>query len=249
MSFRVATYNIHKCKGMDGRVNVSRIAHVIDALDVDVIGLQECLLGQARDFAERLGEYELHFGETRLLNGLPYGNATLSRLPVRKTVRYEITHGQREARGVLRTDLEADEQMVCFMNLHLGTSYLERKVQADKLLSEDLLEDPAILKPRILAGDFNEWTRGKCSRMMELRFNCVDVRDAGRRRTYPGMMPVLTLDHIYFDRLLRLKQFRVVRSKESLMASDHLPMVAEFEFGGGTPSHTSHTGVKKRHPS
>ena len=52
----------------------------------------------------------------------------------------------------------------------------------------------------------------------------------GRRRTYPGFFPVLHLDHLYYDRALRLTAFRLHRSKLGVVASDHLPLVAEFEL-------------------
>ena len=61
-------------------------------------------------------------------------------------------------------------------------------------------------------------------------FESVDVRLLGRRRTYPGLFPVFHLDHFYFDPALRLRAFRLHRTKLSLVASDHLPLVAEFEL-------------------
>lgn len=41
---RVATYNIHKCVGMDRRRSVERIARVIDEMDADVVALQEVVI-------------------------------------------------------------------------------------------------------------------------------------------------------------------------------------------------------------
>ena len=40
---RVATYNIHKCRGLDRRTSAERIAAVIAELDADVVALQEVL--------------------------------------------------------------------------------------------------------------------------------------------------------------------------------------------------------------
>jgi endonuclease/exonuclease/phosphatase family metal-dependent hydrolase len=39
------------------------------------------------------------------------------------------------------------------------------------------------------------------------------------------------LDHMYFDRALALEQFSLHRSRMALMASDHLPLLAEFRVG------------------
>ena len=42
-TLRVATYNIHRCRGLDGRTNPARIAEVIRAIEPDVIALQEVI--------------------------------------------------------------------------------------------------------------------------------------------------------------------------------------------------------------
>lgn len=49
-------------------------------------------------------------------------------------------------------------------------------------------------------------------------------------RTYPGSLPFLHLDHFYYDERLKLEHFAVVRSRKALVASDHLPMLAEFSL-------------------
>jgi endonuclease/exonuclease/phosphatase family metal-dependent hydrolase len=49
-----------------------------------------------------------------------------------------------------------------------------------------------------------------------------------RTRSYPGVLPFLHLDHIYFDPELRLQRFTLHRSRRSLIASDHLPLIADF---------------------
>jgi len=51
-----------------------------------------------------------------------------------------------------------------------------------------------------------------------------------RMRSYPGVLPVLHLDHIYYDAELKLRSFELHRSRKSLVASDHLPLVARFEL-------------------
>jgi len=49
-------------------------------------------------------------------------------------------------------------------------------------------------------------------------------------RTYPGIPPLLHLDHFYYDPQLTLASFRLHRSPIALLASDHLPLVADFEW-------------------
>src|SRR5882757_8245397 len=117
---RVATYNVHKCRGLDRRISPERIAEVIGELDADIVAIQEILdvrngrpqFDQARRVRSRLGEYKFCFGENRQLHGGAYGNITLSRFPVRICQNYDLTWRHRERRGCLRTDIEVRENTI-----------------------------------------------------------------------------------------------------------------------------------------
>ena len=130
---RVATYNIHKCQGLDRRTSAERIAAVIAELDADVVALQEVLdvqngrpeYDQARQINNKLRGYERCFGENRRLHGGLYGNMTLSRFPVQVCQNYDVTWRNRERRGCLRTDVLLGKDAVLHVfNVHLGTSYM-----------------------------------------------------------------------------------------------------------------------------
>jgi endonuclease/exonuclease/phosphatase family metal-dependent hydrolase len=219
---------------MDRRVDLERIACVIESLDADIIAIQEILHGdgnnsQARFLSERL-RYQFSFGENRAHRGVPYGNATLSRLPITLEKNYDITRQGRERRGCLRTDIRlANKSVLHVFNVHLGTSYFERPHQARLLLGDALLKTASLAGPRVVIGDFNEWTRGIASALMHEQFASVDSKLL--KKTFPGLVPLFRLDHFYFDRHLKLKDFAVVRTKLTKMASDHLPLVADFRIG------------------
>ncbi|MBD0326523.1 MAG: endonuclease/exonuclease/phosphatase family protein [Pyrinomonadaceae bacterium] len=236
---RIVTYNVHKCRGLDRRVRPERIARVLRETKADVVALQEVLSvegrererHQARFLAEELGmHYEI--GENRRLNGGAYGNVTLSRLPFLAAHNYDITWSGRERRGCLRVDVRLDERRVLHVfNVHLGTAFLERRHQARSLLSVDILNQRLTTGPRIVLGDFNEWTRGLASRLLAEHFESADVRHHLRRgRTYPGLLPFLHLDHIYYDQPLVLERLTLHRSRTALLASDHLPLIADFSL-------------------
>ena len=234
---RVATYNIHKCVGLDRRLRPARVASVLREIDADVIALQEVVsikggareLDQARFLAEELG-YECQLGENRKHRGGAYGNAVLSRLPVRGAVNHDITWRWCEPRGALRVDLEAGAgRLLHLFNVHLGTAYIERRHQARQLTGERILGSAELTGARVVLGDFNEWTRGLATRLLAGQLESADVRTHLRRaRTYPGPLPLVHLDHIYFDPALELEQLTLHKSLTALVASDHLPLVADF---------------------
>ncbi|HEV2802479.1 MAG TPA: endonuclease/exonuclease/phosphatase family protein [Pyrinomonadaceae bacterium] len=236
---RIVTYNVHKCRGLDRRVRPARIASVLRELDADIIALQEVLsvggaareMDQARFIAEELG-YDYCIGENRRLSGGAYGNVILSRLPWRHVHNYDITWRGRERRGCLRVDIETGEggQLLHLFNVHLGTAYIERRHQARQLVGERILGNAELTGARIILGDFNEWTKGLATRLLTEQLQSADVRTHLRSpRTYPGPLPLVHLDHIYFDPALELRQLTLHKSLTALVASDHLPLVADFD--------------------
>jgi endonuclease/exonuclease/phosphatase family metal-dependent hydrolase len=229
--FRVATYNIHKSRGIDWRTQPGRILHVLREIDADLIALQEIFDNQHAFLAEHLQLNEV-FGSARELNGMHYGNAILSRFPITETTNHDITVAGREPRRCLQANIELSA--VCalhFFALHLGTSFFERRHQARLLLSSQVLEQSNLSAPRLVVGDFNEWTRGQATSMLSQRLQSADVHaHLKRRRTYPGILPFWHLDHVYYDQQLILTSMQLHKSKTALAASDHLPLVGDFEL-------------------
>jgi endonuclease/exonuclease/phosphatase family metal-dependent hydrolase len=239
---RVATYNIHKGRGLDRRVRIGRITEVLREIDGDIIALQEVLSiegkkpedHQAGFIAHELG-FHYRIGETRRLYGGAYGNVTLSRFPFIHTHSYDISQPGREERGCLRTDLQiASSRVLQVYNLHLGTSYRERGYQARTLFDSGILKPLSGRGLRIILGDFNEWISGPTSRLLKDHFKSVPVRPLfGRSRTYPGFLPLVHLDHIYFDEGMDVAKVMVHRSRKALVASDHLPIIVDFSVHSG----------------
>jgi endonuclease/exonuclease/phosphatase family metal-dependent hydrolase len=224
---RICTYNVHKCKGMDWRVRPARIAHVAAHLRADILATQEILLSQAVEISERI-EVPFTFGCAREHGREPYGNAVFSRLPVVSQKSYDLTVRGREQRQCLRVSFQlASGTTAHFFAVHLGTSFAERREQARRLLSREVLLCDETRSQRIIAGDFNEWTRGLATRMLSQHFESADiVMHLRRRRTYPGLFPFMHLDHVYYDPEFKLREMHLYRTRLALLASDHLPLVA-----------------------
>lgn len=234
---RITTYNIHKCRGMDGRIRPARIAAVLRDIDADVIALQEVVridepnpeADQMLYLAKELKMPHHAFGKNRKWRHGEYGNAVLSRVPISHAENFNLTWKKLESRGCQRVDLSWHGAPLHIFNAHLGTAFMERRWQAQQLLSKECVRNPALNGPRIVLGDFNEWTRGLCTRMLSGELVCVDLKPVlWRPRSYPGVFPLLHLDQIYFDRVLQLRHFTLHRNRAALIASDHLPLSADF---------------------
>jgi endonuclease/exonuclease/phosphatase family metal-dependent hydrolase len=236
--FRIATYNIHKGQGLDGRVRIERIARVLAEIDADIVALQEVVSHeglsiqdhQASYLADRFGYFHA-IGETRKHRGGVYGNVTLSRWGFELIRHVDLSVPGREERGVLRTDVRIGPHLLHIFNAHLGTAYRERRTQAVRLIDESLLRAIDISGPRIVLGDFNEWTHGLVTRTLSAEFHLTDLRNhIHRTRAYPSILPLLNLDHIYFDHQLKIHKALFHRNRLSLIASDHLPLIADLMF-------------------
>lgn len=234
--FRIATYNLHKCKGIDWRVSPQRIADVMHEIEADIVAAQEVLYPQAEVISNRVA-LPFSFGAARQHEGKPYGNAVFTRFPVVASENYELTVRAREPRQCLRVSVSLeDRNPLHFFAVHLGTSFLERREQARHFLSREILERSDVKGARIVAGDFNEWTRGLATRMLSQHLQSADIAmHLKRRSTYPGVLPFMHLDHIYYDPAFYLGEMHLHRTRLALLASDHLPLIADFETTGSAP--------------
>ncbi len=246
--FRIASYNTHKCRGIHGTISPERVIRVIEELDADILCLQEIVdahggtgkFDQARRIADALPDLNVAFGETRPLHGGRYGNMLMTRFPIHQTRSHNITKSTREERGVLQCSIEVGPALnVNVFNVHLGTGYLERRRQIEVLIGPDILSQPKLSGPRIVIGDFNEWTRGITTRLLQQSFKSDrPIRNRHSARTFPGVLPMLSLDHCYYEAPLEMESTKIWRSRRAMIASDHLPLIADFRL----PEHPDANG-------
>ena len=233
---RIATYNIHRCRGMDRRTLPGRIAEVIREMDADVVALQEVVgagpsgAGQAEEIGAAVGMgWMMH--SVRQLRGHAFGNVVLSRHPIVHHGHYELTWRTCEERACQRVDVDLGAGCPLHVyNVHLGTAVLERRYQAGRLAA--FVHDHRIKGPKVILGDFNEWMKGLATKTLSSLFKSIDiVEHLRRRRTYPGLFPLLHLDHIYYEGDVTVRNLQLVRTRKALIASDHLPLVADLRIG------------------
>jgi endonuclease/exonuclease/phosphatase family metal-dependent hydrolase len=232
---RVVTYNIHRSRGMDRRTRPDRIAAVLRAIGADIVALQE-VVGAGPSGISHIEEIGAALGmgwvlaPVRQLRGHQFGNAVLSRFPILDHAQHDLSWKTCEERGLQRADVAIDGHTLHVYNVHLGTAILERRYQAERLAT--LVAEKPAGGAKILLGDFNEWMRGLTTRLLSSKLKSVDLTTyLTRRRTYPGFFPILHLDHIYYAGKLDIVHVELARTRLSLVASDHLPLIADIRVG------------------
>ncbi|MBN9458410.1 MAG: endonuclease/exonuclease/phosphatase family protein [Bosea sp.] len=224
----VASYNVHKCVGVDGRFDPERIARVIAEIGADVVALQEA----DKRFGERHGLLDLAWleQETGLLP-VPLGNATrahgwhgnvvLFRRGVVRDV-HQVTLPGLEPRGALVVDLDLEDGAALrIVAAHLGLLRRSRSQQARRLIE---IMQSREERPTLLLGDLNEWRLGERSSLNELvpAFHTLPVPVP----SFPSGLPLLALDRIIANRPEILSDVEVHDTPLARTASDHLPIKA-----------------------
>ncbi len=219
----VASYNIHKARGLDRRVDLMRIAAVLAELDADLIGVQEIYAPQAEALARELG-FHYRMGVTSHRADGAYGNAVFTRLAIRSAHAFDLTRHRREPRGGLRVDISLEGHVLHLFNVHFGLSRRERAEQVEVLVRTHVLRE-GVTGARVVVGDLNEWFPGAVGRALRR-----ELSGPRARRTHPSPLPLFALDRIYWDRHLHGERFHVHRSSLARVASDHLPVVARLQL-------------------
>lgn len=226
---QVATYNVHRWTGMNGRrtPDPARAGFVISELDADVIALQEVLRPNDEEcplsaIADALGLH-LTFAVTRQHRLGQLGNAILSRFPMTAISVIDISFSRLERRGALAVQFDGSAGPLTVVATHLSLVDRTRQRQVKSLLQHPHLH----AGPAVLLGDMNAWRQ--CKATQELN----DVMERHHNRnwpsTFPAPAPVLALDRVYAHRA-KVLSVEAHDTPASRRASDHLPVVARLEL-------------------
>lgn len=228
MSVQVASWNIHRCFGTDGIYSPERVLDVAIALDADILGLQEVdmrLLVDGRTqldfFAQSLFMHAIAGPNLKGRRG-KFGNALLSRWPVRQFKLLDLSVRHFEPRGAIiaRLDVGFDLRVVV---THLGLNMAERRLQV-RVLAKALAEETA--ETTIVMGDFNEWRPGlRALRPLDNLFG-----PSRTARTFPSRMPILPLDRLWISPASPVVSVQSYVTALSRVASDHLPLWAKLNW-------------------
>lgn len=234
------TYNIHKgIGGVDRRYAPERIIETIRHYNPDVVFLQEVDDGVPRSRRDRqvdligdaLGYDHRAFQSNVILKEGHYGNAILSRIALTETWDLNLTVSVKKRRQALvaksHVEFEGHRRTLLLCNTHLGLAGFERKLQIKKLLAFAPIAHLHHETPAIIGGDFNDvWSSHGRQLMLPNGFECA----IGKIRTFPAVFPVRSLDAVYFRGDLIHHSSHAGHTQLAKQASDHLPVIADFEF-------------------
>lgn len=234
-TLRVMTYNIHVGVGMDKKLDLQRIADVINREHPDLVGLQEVDRGVKRtegkdEIAElaKLTDMRYAFAHNLDYQGGQYGVAILSRFPI-GAVDHRKYENLREAerRGMIRVEVNVGGKTVNFVTTHLDYQHDDgRLFETEQMLK--FLQD--VKGPLIVVGDFNDEPLGAAYKLMLTRFDDAWTRSPAKSsgQSYPADKPTKRIDYIFTRRSdhLRARRAWVVNT----LASDHIPIVAELDI-------------------
>jgi endonuclease/exonuclease/phosphatase family metal-dependent hydrolase len=239
---RLMTYNVHRCVGSDGRHDPERVAEVIAGPAPDVVVLQELDVYRSRtdhlnqpEFIAAELDMAFHFSPAYVVEDEHYGNAILSRLPIRLVHEGALPRGRRpwnfESRGALWAMVSWAGRHLQVIGTHLGLGPHERVVQADALLGRDWLGHPGCQGPKVICGDLNSWPGSSVCRRLSRGLR--DAAAGSPLKTFPSLWPLLRLDHVFLSDDLTVEDFHVPNTRLSRLASDHLPFVVDLRLEEG----------------
>jgi endonuclease/exonuclease/phosphatase family metal-dependent hydrolase len=236
-TLRVMTYNIHVGVGMDKKLDLARIAGVINAQHPDLVGLQEVdrFVTRTQRIDEivelaKLTRMDYAFAFNLHYQGGQHGVAILTRFPIRAT-EHRLYQNTREAerRGFIRAEVSVHGSVLNFVTTHLDYQNEDgRLFETQQLLSA--LKD--VKGPLIVVGDFNEGPWGRAYQLMRYHFgdSWIEARGTDPGFSYPTDKPLKRIDYIFLRSTdhVRAKRAWIVNTE----ASDHVPVVADLEVRG-----------------
>ena len=223
---------------MDGELSPKRIATILASCQPDIIALQELDVGRARtlhvDQAHEIAtalNMQVHFHPALRVFEEQYGDAVLTAFPT-ELIKAEAlpVSAYSETRGALWVRISVNGTDLEVINTHLGLTSGERSRQIQMLLGADWLGSTAAAHV-LLAGDFNCVPRSRSYR--QLTSSLLDAQaqiPIRQAATFPSALPMARIDYVFVSKSIRVLEMGPVRTRDTRLASDHLPLLMVFSL-------------------
>lgn len=231
---RVLCYNIHHAEGVDGKLDVPRIARVILSVKPDLVALQEVdqktkrtqMVDQVAELA-RLTKMKSVFGANIDFQGGHYGNAILSRFPITRHKNHHLPNvDMGEQRGVLESMIKVSkDRNILFMVTHFDHRRPDQERRASAKFINQMMGKHENT-PAILSGDLNDVPNSATLKEISKLWMRTNPEITP---TVPVTKPVRQIDYI----LVRPKErWKVIETQvlDEAVASDHRAIFAVIEL-------------------
>ncbi|WP_129666272.1 endonuclease/exonuclease/phosphatase family protein [Phytoactinopolyspora endophytica] len=239
---RAMSFNIHHGVGVDDRLDLQRVADLIEDEDADVVGLQEVDRhhSERSDFVDQAGwlakELNMHvvyganIDRDPLNPGEPrrqYGTAILSNSPI---ISWDNTYLPKyeghEQRGLLRARVVVRGVPVQVYNTHLQHNDADERVEQAEAIKELIgTPDDSV----VLLGDLNATPDApEIKTLVDELVDAWEEAGVGDGYTYPVEDPNRRIDYVLSSDDVVARSAAVVTTD----ASDHLPVHADLLLPG-----------------
>ncbi|MFJ7637745.1 endonuclease/exonuclease/phosphatase family protein [Peribacillus sp. NPDC097225] len=236
VDIQVLTFNIHHAVGIDGVLDIDRIANTIEREHAEIIGLQEVdnhwserslFEDQAKWLAKRLN---MHYAYMANLDRDPlnhgehrrqYGTAILSKYPILHAQNHFFKKIRNtEQRGLLEATIKVKGNHLTVYNAHLPLAPEQRQKQVDEVIAISL----EAKGPKLIVGDLNATPESKEIATLSSSFRDAFAHLNGAYTYYSADGTPKRIDYIFASKNIKISNPKVI----STLASDHLPLTAKI---------------------
>ncbi len=238
MIIKILSYNIHKGKAFFTRRKIwESIDELIHEVNPDIICLQEFVKNkEAIVLLKKLsdeGWSHVAIGTNAIsICGNAQGNIILSKFAITEVVNSNISTNLIESRGLLygKVLIEGKKKPLHLFCTHLDLTAKGRYKQFQSI--QPIVSKISKKKESLLLlGDFNDWNK-EIHTKIKSEMDLMEVFEHLKGMlvpTSPSILPVLSLDRIYYKSIDPIKAIRVFDKKFRFL-SDHLPLVSELRL-------------------
>ena len=214
-AIRIMTYHVHRCRGVDGRIDPERIVEVIRQGAPDLVALQDVNSAEDRTQLDYLTAQlaMASFGQNRIGD-----NAFLSLLPLKGVQEYQLGRGG----CCQRADVDITGQRLYLYNLRLDAGLFHYRQQVRALFGPELLGRYSSRCPQLVIGDFADPIAAALS--FAWPANLRRTPTPFWSGTYPASFPLFSRDRGYMQGGLRVLDCTVLHTALAREASTHLPV-------------------------
>ena len=236
-NMRVMSYNIHHGRGMDGEVDLDRVAKLINDWSPDLVALQEVdnvtsrsnYMNETDTLSSKTKMFSVFGKNINVFSG-EYGNAILSKYPIIHWENRKLPRvGSSEQRGALAAwvQLKDKDKLTVFLSTHLD----HRIKDSERLKSIEKIkfwiDRGDFGDDIIIAGDLNDTPSSNAILIMNTF--CDGSNQSSKYKTFPSQNPKRQLDYIYTCTKGKyiIDSYHVI---DVPVISDHLPIICDIIY-------------------